>query len=230
MRENIFEEYGPKEHEIKLANQSIIELAYLAKEMIEACLKSRRQMCQEQARCYQHCFYTCRDILESVDSDYLDLHPNLRGFYNETRELSSYDDYLSWVLPYRVEGLGEGGELTSGADEKFRLHLSNEIEQAKEQLEAIAIQIGGESVDSELPKLQHKFYEVGKVVEGLHSQVSRQNSHQMVEKIVAALKGNDIDEFEFTVKGSSFRWSTQYGLEQVQVDSAEDPFSSTDEE
>ena len=230
MSEELFKEYGPREHEIMLDNQSIIELAYLAKEMVEACLKSRVQMSQERARCYQHCFYNARDMLIEVDPEYLNLHPTLRDFYAENRDLSSYDDYLSWVLPYRVEGLGEGGELTSGADEKFRLHLSNEIEQAKEQLEAIAIQIGGESVDSELPKLQHKFYEVGKVVEGLHSQVSRQNSHQMVEKIVAALKGNDIDEFEFTVKGSSFRWSTQYGLEQVQVDSAEDPFSSTDEE
>ena len=222
MSEELFKEYGPREHEIKLANQSIIELAYLAKEMIEACLKSRRQMCQEQARCYQHCFYTCRDILESVDSDYLDLHPNLRGFYNETRELSSYDDYLSWVLPDRVKSLGEGEDASGRTKEKSRLDLSNTVEQAKERLEVIRTQIEGESGEGELFEIQQEVYHLGKIVQGLHSQISKQNNQRSVEKNLAAFKEQDIGEFEFTVKGSSFRWSTEYGLEQVQVCSIED--------
>jgi len=222
MSEELFKEYGPREHEIMLDNQSIIELAYLAKEMVEACLKSRVQMSQERARCYQHCFYNARDMLELVDGEYLDLHPSLRDFYAENRELSSYDDYLSWVLPYRVESLGEGEDASGRTKEKSRLDLSNTVEQAKETLEVIRTQIEGESGEGELFEIQQEAYHLGKIVQGLHSQLSKQNIRKTVEKILAPLKEQDIGEFEFTVKGSSFRWSTEYGLEQVQVCSIED--------
>jgi hypothetical protein len=85
-----------KERTVKLTNQSIIELAYLTMEALEALIESGQQLFFEQANCYLSCFYACQRLLKEVDPEYLDYHPDLKDFFREGRELSNTGDRLSW--------------------------------------------------------------------------------------------------------------------------------------
>lgn len=87
-----------KEHRVALSNQTIVEMAYLTKEMIEPLIKSREKLFFEQANCYLACFYKCRKLLKLVDQEYLlnEIHKNMVDFYKDGRELSNDWDRLSW--------------------------------------------------------------------------------------------------------------------------------------
>jgi len=63
------DELRSKEHEVKLSNQAIVEIAYMTKEIIEDI--EGRQLTFEQANCYQSNYYTVVDMLKAVDPEYL---------------------------------------------------------------------------------------------------------------------------------------------------------------
>jgi hypothetical protein len=85
-----------KECTVKLTNQSIIELAYLTMEALEALIESGQKVFVEQANCYLGCFYTCQRLLKAVDPEYLDYHSDVKDFFREGRELSNDGNRLSW--------------------------------------------------------------------------------------------------------------------------------------
>jgi hypothetical protein len=85
-----------KECTVKLTNQSIIELAYLTMEALEALIESGQKLFFEQANCYLSCFYTCQRLLKGVDPEYLDYHLDVKDFFREGRELSNDGNRLSW--------------------------------------------------------------------------------------------------------------------------------------
>jgi len=89
------EELRLGEHDVKLTNQSIVELAYLTKKMIE--ISYGQKLFSKQADCYKACFYHCRNLLRTVDENYLRKHRELIEFYKAGRELSNDSDRLSWV-------------------------------------------------------------------------------------------------------------------------------------
>jgi hypothetical protein len=93
-----------REHDVKLANQSIVELAYLTKDMIE--LVYAQKLTSERANCYIACFYLCQSFLEIVDEEYLrKRHTRLKKFYRNDRELFKFDNTLAF------EENGKRGEL-----------------------------------------------------------------------------------------------------------------------
>jgi hypothetical protein len=84
-----------REHDVKLANQSIIELAYLTKDMIE--LVYGQKLTWERANCYIACFYLCQSLLKVVDEEYLtERRSRLKNFYRDGRELFKFDNRLSF--------------------------------------------------------------------------------------------------------------------------------------
>ena len=83
-----------REQKVNLSNMSIIDLAYLTKEMIDMCLGHKLSV--EQANCYLKCFYICRELLKQVDPEYLRWHSEVAAFYRDGRELSGDSDRLRW--------------------------------------------------------------------------------------------------------------------------------------
>jgi len=92
-----------REHDVKLANQSIIELAYLTKDMIESVYGQK--ITWDRANCYIACFYHCQSLLEIVDEEYLTgRRKRLKDFYRNDRELFKFDNTLFF------EEKGKGNE------------------------------------------------------------------------------------------------------------------------
>jgi hypothetical protein len=79
---------------VKLTNQQIIELAYLAKDLIEACGHSKLSF--DEANCYRSVYHTVRKLLKSADSKYVKAHGGIKEFYRKDRELSNDWDRLRW--------------------------------------------------------------------------------------------------------------------------------------
>ncbi|MGA2464681.1 MAG: hypothetical protein ABSH06_10065 [Thermodesulfobacteriota bacterium] len=82
------------EHDVTLSNQTIIEMAYLTKDMIDLTLG--RKLCLEEANCYVGCFITCRKLLKLANGG---CHQKLREFYRDGRDLVNDGDRLTWVDP-----------------------------------------------------------------------------------------------------------------------------------
>ena len=91
------DELNYQEHNFRLTNQEIIELAYITMDMIELCVRSHCKLFFEEANCYPSCFNLCRQLLRHVDSSYLRQHDRLMNFYREGKELSNEWDRLSWI-------------------------------------------------------------------------------------------------------------------------------------
>lgn len=85
-----------RKHYFVMTNQSIIEFAYCVKELIEPLIETHVKLAFEQANCYLACFYDCRRLLQTVDSEYLAEHTSLSEFYKDGRELSNDWDKLWW--------------------------------------------------------------------------------------------------------------------------------------
>ena len=83
-----------REHEVRLSNQAIVEMAYLTKDLVEATMGHK--LSWSEANCYLACFYECRKLLKAVDEEYLKKHDRLREFYKDGKELSNDWDRLAW--------------------------------------------------------------------------------------------------------------------------------------
>jgi len=81
-----------KEKTVVLNNQTIIELAYLTKDMTQAVYGEKLSF--EAANCYTHCFYAVRSLLKLIDPEYLAEHKNLTEFYQEGHDLNNINDHL----------------------------------------------------------------------------------------------------------------------------------------
>jgi len=108
--EGLDNELRRRDKAVVLENQSIIELAYLTKETIEAALGHR--LCVEQANCYRACFYHIQEMLKTfVDQEYLAKHKRLVEFYKDDRVLSvDYKDRLHWITKKEILCLDYGDE------------------------------------------------------------------------------------------------------------------------
>lgn len=80
------------EKTVSINNQSIIEFAYLTKDIIEICYGQKLYF--EEANCYLNCFYKMRSFLKLVDAEYLAQHKKITEFFREGRELSNDWDRL----------------------------------------------------------------------------------------------------------------------------------------
>jgi hypothetical protein len=83
-----------RKHRLTLSNQRIVEMAYLAKDVIDSLIGKKLTM--EAANCYTSCFYTCRRLLKAIDRKYLGKHKDLVEFYKEGRGLANDWDVLAW--------------------------------------------------------------------------------------------------------------------------------------
>lgn len=73
-----------KMHQITLTNQSIVELAYLARDMRRAMENGeRKHMYFEEFNCIENCCKLCEKLLGIVDEKYLwgDPHKELAEYY-----------------------------------------------------------------------------------------------------------------------------------------------------
>ena len=82
-----------KEKKVKLCNQDIIEIGYMAAEAIGPLAESRQKLFFEQANCYASVFYLIKRLLNLVDPEYLEIHSRVRDFYDQ--DLSNDSDRLS---------------------------------------------------------------------------------------------------------------------------------------
>jgi hypothetical protein len=87
-----------KKQSLELSNQSIIELAYITKDLIEPFIKDRTKLTFEEANCYLAGYYLCKRFLKLVDKEYLACHESLYDFYyrKDNKELSNDWDRLHW--------------------------------------------------------------------------------------------------------------------------------------
>jgi len=85
-----------KEISLKMAQQTVIELAYTARTIIEPLAESHEKLSFSEANCYLSVFYAIRQFLKSVDSEYLNRHQRIAEFFLKNRELSNDWDRLRW--------------------------------------------------------------------------------------------------------------------------------------
>jgi len=97
-KQNYFDELRFQKHTFDLTNQTVIELAYLAKDIIELCIEGNYKLLFDQANCYLACYLICRSLLELVDKEYLACHEGLYDFYyrKDNKRLSNNWDRLHW--------------------------------------------------------------------------------------------------------------------------------------
>lgn len=97
-KQNYFDELRTKTHTFELTNQTVIELAYLTKDIIEPCIEGNYKLLFDQANCYLACYFICKSLLELVDKEYLTCHKSLYDFYyrNDNKKLSNDWDRLHW--------------------------------------------------------------------------------------------------------------------------------------
>lgn len=86
------EEIRFKEKDVKLCNQSIIEIGYMARDLIQPLAGTREKLFFEEANCYSNVFYLVKDLLKRVDPEYLDFHGSVQDFYKQ--DLSNNWDRL----------------------------------------------------------------------------------------------------------------------------------------
>ena len=86
------EEIRLKEKEATLCNQNIIEVGYMAADLIGPLADTRQKLFFEQANCYSSVFYLVKDLLKEVDPEYLEMHQRMRDFYDQ--DLSNNWDRL----------------------------------------------------------------------------------------------------------------------------------------
>ena len=73
-----------KEKEVKLNNQHIIEIGYIAMDLISIHAATREKLYFEEANCYSSVFYLLKEcLLKMVDPEYLESHQKIRDFYNQ---------------------------------------------------------------------------------------------------------------------------------------------------
>ena len=60
------EEIRLKEKEVTLCNQSIIEIGYTVRDLINPLADTRQKLFFEQANCYSSVFYLVKDLLKSI--------------------------------------------------------------------------------------------------------------------------------------------------------------------
>lgn len=92
------DELMAKKQSLELSNISIIELAYITKDLIEPFIKDRTKLTFGEANCYLACYYICKRLLKLVDKECLDHHENLYDFYyrKDNKCLSNDWDRLHW--------------------------------------------------------------------------------------------------------------------------------------
>lgn len=86
-----------RKHRVTLANQNIVEMAYLTKDMIDSILGKKLTM--DEAHCYVGCFNACRKLLKVIDKTYLKpRHKELAEFYKDGRGINWERDILTWEV------------------------------------------------------------------------------------------------------------------------------------
>jgi hypothetical protein len=79
---------------VNLTNQEIVKFAYITKEIIGYAWGTK--LSNAQANCYIECFYTIKDLLEKLDKEYLNKHPEISNYFLKDKRLTSFNDQLQW--------------------------------------------------------------------------------------------------------------------------------------
>lgn len=79
---------------VNLTMQEIIKFAYITKEIIEHTWGAK--LTSAQLNCYIECFYTIKDLLEDLDSNYLKKHSRLADYFLKGKRLIDENDRLKW--------------------------------------------------------------------------------------------------------------------------------------
>ena len=96
-----------KEKEVRLCNQHIIELGYMAADLIQPLADTRQKLFFEDANCYSNVFYLVKDLLKQVDPEYLEMHQSVRDFYDQ--DLSNDWDRLDLSSGSKLDITGPVG-------------------------------------------------------------------------------------------------------------------------
>ena len=86
--------------QVTLSNQDIIEIGYMAADIIKGLAKDTVKLTCEQANCYRSVFYLVKDLLKSIDSQYLRNHERIGDFYDQV--LSREGDCLELSKHYDI--------------------------------------------------------------------------------------------------------------------------------
>lgn len=94
--------------------------------------------------------------------------------------------------------------------EQFKLMVRNKLQESKNRIEKIRIEIDGEPIDGELRNLQYEIYEITSELEALQRDIWSQDylnrAFKEAEKIAEALQGKDLQPFGLEVLGHRFQW------------------------
>jgi hypothetical protein len=88
-----------RKHRITLNNQSMVEMAYLTRDLLNYVI-GKKLTYVDDARCYTSCFGICAKLLKVIKSKkYRKRHEKLIEFYEDERLLVNEGEVLTWVNP-----------------------------------------------------------------------------------------------------------------------------------